>query len=300
VSIAGWQLELFNLNIIVVVLVTIYPIGFMFLPETPIFLLGKEKSEEAVKSMKIIRGPSFDSESEICELQKGFEENSNAPKSSFTKEIRKRATFKALIIIITLFFVFQMSGINAVIFYATTIFIESGISIDPFLATIILALMEVFATIFSASIVDRFGRVALLKASLTLTFTGLVGIGSYFMMKEHNVSFLEHFTWLPLPSLCVFVFGFSIGLATVPFILLGEVFSDEAKKVIAPLGQTMNNSMSFGIGLFYPLLVNGIGSGMTFFMFAAFVFFGLIFTIVIPETKGKSLAEIQKLLEAKS
>lgn len=301
VSTLGWKMELFNLNCIVGVLGILYTIGFMFLPETPVYLVSKKKSEEAAKSMRTIRGPNHDSDSEMHELQKAFDETLKAPKSSFMIEIRKRATFKALIIIIALFFIFQMSGINAVIFYTTTIFIESGISINPYLCSIILATMEVFATIFSASIVDRFGRIVLLKASLTMTFTGLVGIGSYFIMKDFQISFYENFTWLPLPSLCIFVFGFSIGLATVPFILLGEVFSDEAKKIIAPLGQTMNNTMSFAIGLLYPTFVSGIGSGFTFIMFAGFIFLGLIFTAtVIPETKGRSLSEIQTLLGKKN
>lgn len=301
VATLGWCLELFHLHIIVGILVIIYTFGFMFLPETPVYLVRKGKSEIAEISMRAIRGSNHNSKSEVCELQEAFEEASKAPKSSFMSEIRKRATFKAFVIIIVLFFVFQMSGINAVMFYSTRIFIESGISIDPFVATIILASMEVFATIFSASIVDRFGRVALLKASLTMTFTGLVGIGSSFIMKDLNVAFHENFTWLPLPSLCIFVFGFSVGLATVPFILIGEVFSDEAKKLIAPLGQTMNNLMSFAIGILFPIFVVGIGSGMTFLMFAGFVLFGLVFTVVvIPETKGKSLSEIQTILAARN
>jgi hypothetical protein len=196
-----------------------------------------------------------------------------------------------------LFLVFQLSGINAVMFYATTIFFDSGITLNPYLASIILSMIEVFATIFSASIVDRFGRVALLKASMILSFTGLSGIGSFFLMKDFGFMFYENITWVPLPSLCIFVFGFSIGLATVPFVLVGEVFNDESKKVIAPMGQTMNNLISVGIGILFPALVSGIGSGLTFFIFAGCIAVGFVFTVLfVPETKGKSLIEIQMLL----
>ena len=271
----------------------------MFFPETPVYLVGKGQKEEATRSLRRLRGADHDPENEISELQKVYEEALLAPKSSFSQEIQKKSTRKAFIIIMVLFLVFQFSGINAIMFYATSFFIESGIALNPFLASIILSIIEVFATIFSASIVDRFGRVALLKASLTLAFLGSMGIGSFFVMKDYDVGFYEFFTWVPLPSLCIFVFGFSMGLATVPFILLGEVFSDEAKKIIAPLGQTTNNFLSVVIGLLFPFLVQNIGSGFTFFTFASFILFGFIFTVTyIPETKGKSLVEIQNILRS--
>ena len=299
VSILGWKLELFTLNCIACVLVTIYPILFMFFPETPVFLVGKGEKEKATNSLQRLRGADHNPESEILELQTVYEEALQAPKSSFSQEIQKKSTLKAFIIIMVLFLVFQFSGINAVMFYATSIFIESGISLNPFLASIILSIIEVFATIFSASIVDRFGRVALLKASLTLAFIGSMGIGSFFVMKDFNIGFYKSVTWIPLPSLCIFVFGFSMGLATVPFILLGEVFSDEAKKIIAPLGQTTNNFLSVVIGLLFPFLVGTIGSGFTFYIFASFILFGFVFTVIyIPETKGKSLTEIQNILRS--
>lgn len=298
VSILGWVLDLFTLNCIICLLVVVYPIGFLFLPETPFFLVGKGKKDDAEKALKKLRGNGHDTENELNEMQKAYEEASKALKTSFLQEIRKKATFKAFVIVIVLFIVFQMSGINAVMFYATTIFIDSGISLNPFLASIILSCIEVCATIFSASIVDRFGRVALLKASLILSFSGLMGIGTFFVLKTFDIIVGDFLSWLPLPSLCIFVFGFSIGLATVPFILLGEVFSDEAKKAIGPLGQTINNLMSVAIAILFPALVGIIGAGFTFFIFAGFIFFGFLFTVIfVPETKGKTLMEIQIILE---
>lgn len=192
---------------------------------------------------------------------------------------------------------FQMSGINAVIFYTTTIFIEAGVTMDPSIATIILGAVQAAATLSTVAFVDRFGRVFLLKVSFAMMIFSLIGIGTFFTFKTSGAVNIEYINWLPLPSLCLFCVGFSAGLGSVPFILLGEFFSDDAKKIIAPFAQTMHNVMTFVIGLLYPALVNSIGSGPTFFMFAVFCFFGLLFTVlVIPETKGKSLEEIQTLL----
>jgi sugar porter (SP) family MFS transporter len=295
VYILGSGTDLFTLNLICGALVVLFSIGFAFLPETPVFLIRQNRCEEAESSIAILRGKDYDPRLEVYELQRAFDETSKAPKSSFMIEIRKRATAKAFVIILFLFFVFQMTGVNAVIFYTTTIFIESGIKMDPFLATVILGTVEFLATISSIFIVDKFGRVCLLITSFITSFVGLVGIGTFFSVHAVHEELL---TWLPLPSLCIFVIGFSLGLGTIPFVLLGEIFSQEAKKVIAPFSQTMQFSMSFVIGILYPALVATIGTGATFLIFSGFCILGLVFTIfVIPETKNKTFEEIQKLLE---
>lgn len=293
----GSTFDLFTLNIICASWLIIYTTVFLFLPETPVFLVRNNEIDKAEKSIKQLRGKYYDAKLEISELQTLSEEASKAPKSSFSVEFKKRETFKAFVIIIFIFFFFQMSGINAVIVYTTSIFIDAGVTMDPSVATIILGIVQVFATLATAAFVDRFGRVFLLITSFTMMIFGHFGIGTYFYLKDTQSELLADYDWLPLPSLSIFVIGFSLGMGPVPFILLGEIFSNDAKKVIAPIAQTMSFVMAFIIGLIYPALITTIGTGFTFFMFAGFCFMGLLFTIfVIPETKGKSLAEIQVLL----
>lgn len=292
--------DLFTLNAVCGSMFVVYTIGFMFLPETPIFLVGKNAIEKAEASIKFFRGDQYDAKVELAYLQKCQEEISKVPRSSIIKEFKKRATFKAFIIIISLFFFFQMSGINALIFYTTQIFIEAGISMDPAIATIIIGVVQVVSTLGTIAFIDSFGRVFLLKLSFVMMIIGLIGVASFFHLKTMDVTFIDSLSWLPLSSLCFFCVGFSAGLGSVPIIMIGEIFSANAKRVIAPFGQTMSFVMAFFIGILYPALVGLIGIGNTFFMFSFFCFLGLLFTIfVIPETKGKSLMEIQTLLNKK-
>lgn len=285
-----------TLNFICAGALTIFTLGFMFLPEAPCFLIRKNKIEEASKAIKLLRGSKYDAQSEIEGVRKILLVESSTEKSSFMEEIRKPETYKAFIIILSVFFFFQTSGINAVTFYATAIFVDAGIDMTPALATIIIALVQVFSTLTTSGVIDRFGRVFLLIVSFTMMIIGLSGVACFFFIKDNRG--LGDFTWLPLTALCVFVVGFSVGIGPVPFVLLGELFSDNAKRVIAPLAQTLNFFMLFANGLLYPKLVGNIGNGPTFIMFAGFCVVGLLFTIfVIPETKGKSLAEIQTLLK---
>lgn len=80
--------------------------------------------------------------------------------------------------------------------------------------------------------------------------------------------------------------------------LLGELFTPNAKKVIAPVGKGFNLFLAFIIGLVFPFLVDAIGISTTFFIFMGFSIVSFFYALyVIPETKGKTFSEIQNLLD---
>jgi hypothetical protein len=80
-------------------------------------------------------------------------------------------------------------------------------------------------------------------------------------------------------------------------VLLGEIFTPVAKNFIAPFGKGFNLFLAFIIGLIFPILVDEVGISATFFFFFGFSILSFLYTyFIIPETKGKSFSEIQKLL----
>lgn len=249
---------------------------------------------KAKKSILMLRGKNYNCDREIHELQHEYADVIMGTK--FIDHFRNTATFKAFVIIMIQFFFFQVTGINAVLFYTTSIFIESGIQLEPAIATIIVGLVQVMGTVFATFLVDRLGRKILLGFSTTLMFLSLSGIGMFFTIKDSGES-VENLGWLPVISLSTFVIGFSTGMGPISYVLLGELFSSSAKTAIAPIGQVLNSILTFIVGLIFPLLTQSIGIGPTFFIFAAFAALAVLFTIfVIPETKGKSFTEIQSIL----
>lgn len=249
---------------------------------------------KAKKSILMLRGKNYNCEMEIHELQHEYADV--VMDTKFIDHFRNTATFKAFVIIMIQFFFFQVTGINAVLFYTTSIFIESGIELEPAIATIIVGLVQVVGTVFATFLVDRLGRKILLGFSTTLMFLSLSGIGMFFTIKDSGES-VENLGWLPVISLSTFVIGFSTGMGPVSYVLLGELFSSSAKTAIAPIGQVLNSILTFIVGLIFPLLTQSIGIGPTFFIFAAFAALAVLFTIfIIPETKGKSFTEIQSIL----
>lgn len=294
----GSMVDLRTANIVCALIQICYTLYFIFLPESPSFLIRKNRIAAAEKSLKLLRGQSYDSKAEMEYLRDIQAKVLMKPKSSFLKEVRSRATLKAFFIILSLFIFFQASGINPVMFYTTRIFIDAEITLAPDTATIILGVVQVLTTIVSMLFIDRFGRVFSLKISFCAMIVGQTGIGTFFYLKDMNSTLTSDLGWLPLTSLSIFCIGFSVGIASIPFVLLGEIFSDEAKKVIAPFAQTLNFVVSSMMVLFFPTLITSIGAGFTFYSFAVSCVIGLLFTtFAIPETKGKTLAEIQAMLE---
>jgi MFS family permease len=109
VYILGTVTNLLVMNIIITVIVVLYAFAFIGLPETPMYLMTKGKTEEAKKSLKILRGSNYNYDNELAEIQEEINEI-EASKLSFVQEIRKKSTRNATIMVIILFIFFQMTG----------------------------------------------------------------------------------------------------------------------------------------------------------------------------------------------
>ena len=124
--IVGAFMPPFLTNVICGIIPLIFGAIFSWMPESPVYLVIKKRDEDAVKSYKWLRGNSYDPQNEINDLKADLAENEKC-KTSFGEVLKRKATVRALIIGFGLMFFQQMSGINIVVFYATTIFKVSSI-----------------------------------------------------------------------------------------------------------------------------------------------------------------------------
>ena len=147
-------------------------------------------------------------------------------------------------------------------------------------------------------IVDKLGRRILLIASDTVMAICLFLLGLYFEMKKRDDDRVESLSWLPVTAICVFIIFFSIGFGPVPWLMLGEVFAADVKGLAGSISATLNWTLAFIVSKSFNNLVSAIDIGPTFWLFSGISCLGIIFVyFIVPETKGKSLAEIQKIIE---
>lgn len=198
----------------------------------------KDKSEDATKSFKRLRGSEYDPAEDIAEIQNDIEER-KAQAVSFGQAMSRTTTKRGLIISLGLMFFQQVSGINAVIFYTNDIFGAADTGIEAGIATIIVGVMQVIATFVATVIVDRAGRRILLLISDCVMAICTLALGVFFYMKDNKMD-VSSLGWLPIVSLCIFIVSFSIGFGPAPWILVGELFAPDVKGMAASLNGTFN------------------------------------------------------------
>lgn len=176
---------------------------------------------------------------------------------------------------------------------------NANTGIEPEIATIIVGIMQVVATLFASLLVDRLGRRILLIISAFAMATCTIVMGIYFFLQDKDRALTSSLGWLPITALCIFIIAFSIGFGPVPWLMLGEVFGQDVKGLAGSLSGTLNWVLAFIVTKTYSNLAAAIHTGPTFWFYSVLTIIGAVFVIfVVPETKGKSLNEIQDQLDS--
>lgn len=270
----------------------------MFLiPETPRWFIEKGKHQKARKALQWLRGRNTDVSYEFSEIEKSNKDAEKCENESAFKELFSAKYSRPLIISIGLMFFQQLSGINAVIFYTVSIFKDAGSTIDENLSTIIVGIVNMGSTFVATMLIDRLGRKILLYVSSTLMTITLLILGTFFYAKNvMNVDTTEY-GWVPLGSFVVFVIGFSIGFGPIPWLMLGEILPAKIRGTAAALATGFNWSCTFLVTKSFQDLKAVVGQHGAFWMFGVICLFGLFFVILlVPETQGKSLEDIERNL----
>lgn len=288
-----------NMRILSIISATvpfIFLAAFVFMPETPIYYLKIGNEDAARKSLIKLRGVHYDVDTELQIKKEGLEtlrENS----ISYSSLFKSRTTRKAFIISYGLMFFQQFSGINTIIFYTNDIFVKAGSDLKSNYCSIIVGALGPIAVFASSLVVDRLGRRILLLISIIFLFLESFILGIYFHLQEIRADVSE-ISWLPLVCVCTFMFLFNFGFGPLPWVMLGELFPPQVKGVAASGAGVLSWILAFVVTKLYSDLKVAMNVSGTFWLYSIFCFIGIFFVYyIVPETKGKSLEEIQDELE---
>lgn len=289
----GSAVSMFTLSLISAVVPLVFFGVFFFMPETPAYYLKKGNVNAARQSYRWLRGPDYNVEVEL-EIQRDAMAEASLHQTSFTTAMRSRAAGKGLIIAFGLMLFQQLSGVNAIIFYSGSIFEAAGSAMDSNVATIIVGVMQVIAVFVSTLVVDKLGRRLLLIVSISAMCITTLILGVYFHLKIHKFSIADDIGWLPLVAVCLYIILFSLGFGPIPWMMMGEIFAPQVKGIAGSSACLFNWLMAFVVTRFYGPLETEFGQNVTFWIFSVICGLGVVFVLlVVPETKGKTLEEIQ-------
>jgi MFS family permease len=190
------------------------------------------------------------------------------------------------------------TGIEAVVLYSPRIFKKAGITDKDklLLATVGVGLTKT-AFIFIATFwIDRVGRRRLLLISTGGMIAALTGLGFSFKMVEHSEEKLLWALSLSIVAIYTYVAFFSIGLGPITWVYSSEIFPLKLRAQGASIGVAVNRVMNATVSMSFISIYKAITIGGSFFMFAGIsVLAWVFFYFSLPETKGKSLEEMEAL-----
>ncbi|XP_068167520.1 solute carrier family 2, facilitated glucose transporter member 8 isoform X2 [Antennarius striatus] len=276
---------------------TLLIVFMCFMPETPRFLLSQGKRREAEEALRFLRGPDAPIEWECSRIEDTWDElGSNFQMS----DLKDPGVYKPLMIGIMLMFFQQMTGINAIMFYAESIFQQANFKKSD-LASVIVGVIQVVFTGVAALIMDKAGRKILLVISgvAMAISTSTFGVYFYLMSKPQNSTVLldiqntvgegphPGLSWLALASMVVFITGFALGWGPIPWLVMSEIFPVKVRGFASAACVLTNWGLAFVITKTFQDMMILLTSAGTFWLFAAMCVANVIFTVAfIPETKA--------------
>ena len=272
------------------------------MPDTPRWFIKVGRRDDATRALTKIR-PDIDVESAIDDIEAA--EKADSAERATWGEVFSKKLRKPLMVGVGLAIFQQITGINAIIYYANKIFAEAGFAtpLDQAAATTwAIGGVNVLATFVAVIYVDRFGRRPLLLAGLVGMTAALTTVGiSFHFMDNADTSGAgaggpTTAGIITLVALVVFIASFAFSLGPVVWTVINEIFPNRVRGRAVAVATAVNWGAAWVVSQFFLTLIDSIGNSATFYLFAFFaaVAYAWIWKRV-PETKGRSLEEIQDI-----
>ena len=312
-----WQIALIAVGIVV-----LFEVLVLFVYESPRWLLSKSKERKAFQALKGLRGPNFHISEEIEQIKGSFQHTYSILEQ--LKEFRHRSVIIPFLLVVML--LFYESGIYVALFYASHIFMEAGLSNRHvnLISTIAIGVVQVFATLLSLFFVDCLGRKVLLTLSATGMALSSLVLGAYFYIYDNvcdsclagdpecfNITTMNdiahkhfpcnttHFGYLAITCIVILIVSFSLGLGPIPWTALPELIPNRVRTLAGSfavmINWIINFTITFGFKFYSRPPINNDGAWWTFSLLLVSAIFMVI--LFLPETKGRSLEEIQEHFE---
>lgn len=281
--------ELWMSSVLAIIPLLIVIAFYFWIPESPYYLISNNKKNEAKEVLQKLRNKQ-EVDEELKQIEVTVVENSNYNIfKEFVKDVSHRRSLGVCLGIIT---IAQCTGGIVLVMYAHLIFQRAGdISINTL--SIIKAVLQLLTSICSAYVVDSIGRKPLLIISCLGSAIFMSCEGIYFYLHDYNYN-VDAIWWLPLFAMVMFNMSQVVGLSSIPLAYFGEMFHPKVKSLSVCICKAYMSLLIVIVGKLFQILTDSLGNCAPFFLFATVGLLGVIFVIFfIPETKGKSLEEIQ-------
>mmetsp|Transcript_15903 Transcript_15903/g.38501 ORF Transcript_15903/g.38501 Transcript_15903/m.38501 type:complete len:514 (-) Transcript_15903:365-1906(-) len=203
----------------------------------------------------------------------------------------------------------QVTGQPSVLYFATNIFKDAGFSNTAALASFGVGFVKLIATLTTVWQIDKFGRRPLLIIGTSVMLAALVAVGVAFLNREcakpvpidqceqNDVSLPFGWAIVSVVALAMYTAGYQIGFGPISWLMISEVFPLNVRGAALSIAAVVNFSMNVAVTTVQPTLLSAITPSGVFFTYAVLCVVSILFVVgIVPETKGKTLEEIETML----
>lgn len=255
------------------------------IPQSSRFLITQGSLDEA---LEVIRDMGAENpEAELATIRASMHrETAETAEPLFTRSLRL-----PIFLAVSIGLFNQLSGINAILYYANDIFAAAGLSrMSTFSQSIFIGLSNLVATLIAMTLIDKLGRKTLLLIGSVGTCACLLGVALLFTSGLHQ----NYIVWL----LVAFIFFFALSQGAVIWVYIAEVFPTRVRSKGQSLGSGSHWISNAIVALLFPLAVAKFSRALPFFFFAAMCALQFVVVMIVyPETKGRTLEQLQAQLE---
>ncbi|XP_047152480.1 sugar transporter ERD6-like 5 isoform X2 [Vigna umbellata] len=268
-------------------------LGLFFIPESPRWLAKFGHWETSESVLQRLRGKNADVSQEATEIR-DFTEALQTKTEATIFGLFQLQYLKSLTVGVGLMILQQFGGVNGIAFYASSIFISAGFSGS--IGMIAMVAVQIPMTALGVLLMDKSGRRPLLLVSASGTCLGcFLAALSFFLQDLHK--WKEVSPILALVGVLVYTGSFSLGMGGIPWVIMSEIFPINVKGSAGSLVTLVSWLCSWIVSYAFNFLMSWSSAG-TFFIFSAICGFTVLFVAkLVPETKGRTLEEIQASLK---
>ena len=277
-------------------------VAMLFVDESPVWLLARGKLDKGEKVLQRLRGPHVDVEKEIDEITGNLIEPEKMSLVKSLLQLRSCAVMVPFLLSLGAMFFQQFSGVNVLVFYASQQLKKAVVPHYAIVSAMTVGGTQVLFTIIGILLVERLGRKILLVASSAGMMASCIGLGvdlNLVGLHAGNDDYAKEYSPLAITSFVVFNAAFSVGWGPLPWVMMSELVPTSVRGISTGVATAFNWGsaalITFAVN-YYEDVVHPYGLWYTF---GGIMFVSIFFVVfLIPETKGRSMDEIQQTFES--
>lgn len=268
-------------------------------PESPSWLASKGRVADAGKSLMWLRRKPSLADKELAEILNNLQDDGNGPTAPTLRDFMAPAVWKPFLILVCFFVLQEASGIYIILYYAVNFFQVAGSTVDSNMASIAVAVLRLVMSVTGSVCIQHVNRRTMAMTSAVLMAVSMAACGAYESAYGPMSVDARPYGWVPLACILFNVSVSMLGMVPLPWMMIGELFPLKVRGIMGGLVPSLGYFFIFVTVKMSPGLMTALTNDQIMWLFSAAAAVAACFVAAfLPETRGKTLVQIEKLFNS--